>query len=253
MPTFPLSFPILFEGTVTPWKTAGHIVNRTALRVGLRQEDDPFESRDKNMIQLCALLEEIGQDLWDERPWSHLLRVGELTTTTGDSAYPLPDGFGFLANNTAWDRTSRLPLGGPITAAAWQAEKGSLATPFSLQLRLWQQQLQFFPDTDTPGDRDIAFEFGSRYWVQRPGQDSPDTDEVTASADIIWYDPRLCIAKLRLTWLEAKGLPSEAAERDYLRRLGKTSANDSPGGIVVLGGRQCGLPSPHTADTWDQG
>ncbi len=252
MPLFPLSFPILFHGTVTAWKTAGHIINRTALRVGLLPVDDPFTSTNKNFIQLCALLEELGQSLWDERDWTHLTRVGTFTTVADTSAYPLPDGFGYLRNSTTWDLTLRQPLRGPLSAKEWEAEKALAVAPISLGLRLLNEQLQVLPEA-TPADREVAFEFQTHWWVQAAAQDGPGQDEVTTSDDVCWFDHRLLIAGLRLAFLEAKGLNADSAKRDYDRMLSKSTSNDAPAQVLTLGtpGNSYLRPYPILPDTWE--
>ncbi len=249
---FPLSLPIVFEGTVSAFKTAGWIINRTALRVGVPGAEDPFASSDKNMVRLVALLEEVGQDLWDERHWSHLSRVGLLETVADQSAYPLPDGFGYLRSNTAWDRSQSVPIRGPITAEAWNAEKAfSTTSNLRLGIRLLNQQLQLLPEA-TPADREVAYEFQSRYWVQPTEATEPTRDELTAATDVVWFDPRLAIAALRFEWLDDMGFPSDGARLRYDRLLAKTASNDSPGETLNLasGSDYRGRPYPYTPDTW---
>ena len=101
------------------WDTAGNIINDAATELGLQafqaKAADPFASTDPNMGQLCQLLKSVGRDLAKRREWTHLRAIHTLTTVEGVGWYALPADFGRMINQTGWNRTNRLPLGGPLS------------------------------------------------------------------------------------------------------------------------------------------
>lgn len=238
MPTFPLVFPIVFA-TTGPWMTAGDIINKAAVRVGLAAVEDPYASGDANFVLLRSLLEEVGQDLYDERVWTQLLLEYAFTTVQGTATYALPAGFGFIVNQTGWDRTNRYPLGGPLTPSEWAYLKGVVAgVSTRIAFRPLQGQLQIYPDTDTPGGRDIRFDYVSKHWVQTATAMAPDKEAPDSTSDLIWFDHRLVIAELRTAFLEERGLERSAAERRRERLRGKSMGNDSPSRVLRLGNQE---------------
>lgn len=150
--------------------TAGNIVNDAAVSLGLvsfgQAPADPFASSDANIGQLCQLLKEVGRDLVREREWSHLLQTYTFNTVQGTARYPLPLDYSRFINQTAWNRTNRLPVGGPLTPQNYEYLKARLVgVVFNVLFRVIQQQFQAYPDTNTPGDYVIAYEYVSSFWV----------------------------------------------------------------------------------------
>jgi hypothetical protein len=81
---------------------------------------------------------------------------GVLTALTG------PD-FGWILNETMWDRTSRRPVFGPKAPAEWQQLQAQLMNGPWWQYRIRGGQLLFTP-APAVGDQ-IYFEWISKYWV----------------------------------------------------------------------------------------
>lgn len=145
---------------------AGTIINDAAVEVGLAADSDPLTSTDPNFIQLCGLLKSLGRDLWREKEWTQLQQVYTFTTVADQARYDLPADFGAMIEQTGWNRTSRLPLGGPLSPQQWEYLKAfQTGVVFTVLFRPMNQQLWLIPDIDTPGDFAIGFEYVSRYWA----------------------------------------------------------------------------------------
>jgi hypothetical protein len=108
------------------WDTAGSIINDAAIEIGLAPVADPYTSTDPNYIQMCGLLKSVGRELVHQRQWNHLRGEHTFTTVLGQSVYPLPDDYHNMIDQTWWNRTNRLPLGGPMSAQEWQYLKARL-------------------------------------------------------------------------------------------------------------------------------
>lgn len=153
------------------WDTAGNIVNDAATELGLQsfqaKSADPFGSTDPNLGRLCQLLKSVGRDLQRKRGWTHLQNVCVLETVENQAQYALPIDFGSMTNQTGWNRTNRMPLGGPLSPQEWQYLAGQLAgIVFTVLFRPMHGQLLLYPDTSTPGGYTLAYEYASRWWVQ---------------------------------------------------------------------------------------
>ena len=87
-------------------------------------------STDSQVLQLIALLNEIGNDMALRGSWQALTFEANHTTVAtedqGAIATIASNGFRNLKNGTIWDRTTVLPVCGPRDAADWQAMKANL-------------------------------------------------------------------------------------------------------------------------------
>lgn len=221
MPTFPLTFPIVFQGTSTPYDVAGDIINQAAAELGLAPSmaADPYASTNPLYFQLRSLLTSLGRKLWRLRNWSQLHWVHTFTTVAGQGAYPLPDNFGRMLSRTAWNlsQTRGMDALSPESYRAYRAR--GLSPMAALDFRIQQQQFQLLTESGTSAGQNIAYEFTSRSWVQTDGQATPDKDAPTASTDTIWFDPDLVTAGLKARLKIEKGMPGAQDAQDEFDEL----------------------------------
>lgn len=225
-----------FRATGTPipvWDTAGNIVNAAAVEVGLSDVADPFASTDANIKQMCWLLKSLGRELIHARtgpPWSYLRKEYVFTTVAGQSQYCLPQDWHNMIEQTGWNRTNRLPVGGPLSAQEWQYLKARLVgVVFNVLIRPMNRSMNLYPDTNTPGGYVIAMEYCSSWWVSPTGAPNATTTDIpTLSSDRVWFDPLLLIRGLKLSFLKAKGFDTTSAQQDYNRVLAAAEAQDAP-------------------------
>src|SRR6266481_4730387 len=108
------------------YATVASLISDAAVELGLVSADivDPYASTDPNILQLVRLLKSGGSSLARYREWSHLQKEFTFQTVNGQNAYPLlPTDFLSLVPNSGWNRTTQIPLGGPIGAQYWQFRK----------------------------------------------------------------------------------------------------------------------------------
>lgn len=156
--------------------TAGNIVADAAAELGLisyaaKNGLDPFGSSDANLGQLAQLLKAAGTDLLRRRAWSQFSSTYAFVTISGQATYALPPDFSRIVEETEWNRTNRLPLGGPLSPQEWGYVKGQLSgVVFNVLYRIEQGQIRLYPDVNTPAGYTIAFEYVSNAWVQSAAQ-----------------------------------------------------------------------------------
>ena len=89
------------------------IINRVAVEIGLNKTTDPVASTDESFVQLRGLLDSAGQELVRLHQWQIMSGEFSFTTQDGDTGiYDLPDDFAYMVDQTGWDRSSNVPLGG---------------------------------------------------------------------------------------------------------------------------------------------
>jgi hypothetical protein len=129
------------------FSSAGDIINDVAAEVGLGTVGDPYTSTDQNFIQLCRLLKSAGRTLTLDSDWTHLRGEFVFTTVLGQTQYTIPPDFNNMIDQTGWNRTNRLPIGGPLTPQEWQYFKARLVgVVFNVLFRQMQQRWFLFPD-----------------------------------------------------------------------------------------------------------
>lgn len=156
------------------YATAGEIINRAARELGLQPVADPFASSDPNFLQLIGLLTSIGQELAMQHEWPQLIAEKVITTIAGKSDYELPQDFLEMVNQTGWNRSTRLPVGGPLSPSEWQYLKAALTgVVFNVLFRTskinssggaFAEAMRLYPTPGSAGIQ-IAFEYRSRNWV----------------------------------------------------------------------------------------
>ena len=200
------------------WPTAGSIVSAAAVEIGLSASADPYASHDPNVIQMCQLLKSLGRELVLTRNWTYLLKTHLFTTVQGQSMYDLPADYGAMLDQTWWNRTNRLPVGGPLSPQEWQYLKARLVgVVFNVLFRPQDGKIQLYPDTNTPGGFQIAFEYLTKFWVSSAatptvlGYDAPNVSD-----QLVWFDELMLTQGLKYKMLQAKGFDSTAAKEEYL-------------------------------------
>ena len=147
--------------------TAGDIVNEAAVEIGLSAVSDPYASTDPNFVQLRQLLKSLGREIVHTRRWTILRRERSFTTVQGQAIYPLPADFHEMLPQTWWNRTNRLPVGGPLSPQEWQYLKARLVgVVFNVLFRPMQGIIELYPDTNTPGGYNVVFEYQSEWWCK---------------------------------------------------------------------------------------
>lgn len=148
------------------WDTAEQIITDAAVEVGLGYIPSAYTSDDPNCVQLRYLLKSGGREIAKSRNWTHLRKEHTFTTVQGVSAYQYPPDFHSMMSQTWWNRTNRLPLGGPLSPQEWQYLKSRLTgVVFTVLFRPFGMLINLYPDTNTPGGYEIAFEYQSLWWT----------------------------------------------------------------------------------------
>lgn len=220
--------------------TAGQIINDALIEVGLSSVSDPFSETEANIVQMCTFLKSLGREIVHLHDWTILRKEATFTTVQGTPSYDLPTDFHEMYDQSGWNRTNRLPLGGPLSPQEWQYLKARLAgVVFTVLFRPMAGQIYIYPDNPTPDGYVVAYEYKSDGWVKVPigGGNFTYQDYPSQSTDIIQFDSLLMSRGLKLAWLKAHGFDTTNAQRDYDNVLMYTKGQDSFSPMLNLTGR----------------
>lgn len=233
------------------YEMAWDVLNDAALELGLIQAtiDDPYESTDQNIVQLRTLLKSVGRGLARDYHWTQLEKTKTFNTANGIPTYTLPADFVAIIDQTGWNRTTKLELGGPLSPQQWQeAQARGTSGDFRLQFRTTSNLVYLYPTPTTV--QAIAYEYRSNYWMFAYDSDQgsygsvPDIDGPSGDwHEKIAFDPLLIVRGLKLAFLRQKGFDSTAAEQDYQETLDACLGADGAAPVLSLNGRGCG-PRP---------
>ena len=204
--------------------TIATLINNVAVEVGLNASPAPLASTDPNFVQLIVLANKLGKQLMRRHEWQLLNRTYTFTTNSSGpptpevSYYPLPVDFNRIINQTAWNRTSRLPMAGPLTAQGWEWLVGLVSNQYTIYLgfRQWQGTFAVYPSPN-PASQTIAFEYQSNSWVQPAGTNTIDQrlQVLTSPGDIPLFDELMFQCGLKAAFLAAKGFDSSSAADEF--------------------------------------
>lgn len=224
------------------------IINAVRGRIGLRQVSAVISSTDPQLIQMAALANEEGQDLAGRREWSALIYEGSFTTLPetdqgiiDGGIVPAMQGFSYILNDTIFDRTSRLPIWGPLAPRTWQARKALPSTGPLSQFRIRGGHLLFDP-IPTAGHA-CFFEYKTRNWL------TDVTGSIKRSAwavdtDIPILDDHLMILGIKWRWKQSKGLDYAEDMQTYENNVADVMSRDGNRKVLRLDGGGSGVFDP---------
>ena len=229
---------------VTTLATANTILNRVAAEVGIEPITDPYGSTQQEFVQMRYLLDTAGEELCTSYPWELLNKPHQIITQVSDSGdYPLPDDFYYMINQTGWERTSNVPLFGPLSPQDWTYLLGRDLVSHTIyaSFRLKEGVFSIFPQPP-PDGLDINYEYISKNWVQDGTNLELYKDGVTAGADTPQFDKTLLSRYLKVKFLEAKGFDTTKAQGDFNQSFDFLTGFDKGAEILNTGRSARGFP-----------
>ena len=238
---------------VNRFNTVADIINQVAVEVaGLTPVEDPFATNDTSFLQLRFLLTAALQEMMELHEWQILVRSWQFTTVQGETGdYALPADFGYMINQTGWERNENVPLVGPLSAQDWTYLLGRdlVGSTIYASFRFDQDQFKLFPNQPVTANLDINLEYISRNLIQKAGSDPVEyTDKAEAAADIVLFPPNLVTRYLKVKFQEAKGLDSTAARGEFYRAFNGWAGRETGAKLLNAGRKWRGFPY---LDAWN--
>lgn len=186
-----------------------------------------YGTNDTQVRQIMRLLEEEGNDLASRHPWERLTIEASFTTLAaadqGTIASIATNGFRSIKNETIWDRTTVLPVCGPMSAAEWQARQALSIVGPQYRYRIRGGHLLVSPTP--PAGESWYFEYETKYWITDSGG-STYRNRFGADDDIILLPDDLTLQGLRWRWKKEKGLDYAEDMRTYEMQVKDAMGHD---------------------------
>jgi hypothetical protein len=234
--------------------TAIEILNRAAAEVGKAPINDPYASQDPIFVQMQFLLNTAGEELMQAYPWEFLVREHQFFTEEGVSEYDLPADFGYMLNQTGWEQSQNIPLGGPLSAQDWTYLKGRKLAQNTLyaSFRLREGKIFIYPDPPPVG-LDITFEYITINWALGGTPTETPQDKVILGSDIPLYDKTLITRYVKLKYLESAGFDTTKAQDDFAQSFSFLTGFDKGAQIISAGRNHRLYPYLSVLNLPDQG
>lgn len=150
-------------------RTLLQIVQAAANEMGLPTVATVVGNPDLQVSQMLALANRTGLELAAiEGGWNALRAEQLITLVPGTANYAFPADFSYYVQDTFWDRSTKWPLAGPLSAVDWQLLRtGLYPGGINARYRIMAGQIYFDP---VPSAADvIAIEYISSNWCQSAG------------------------------------------------------------------------------------
>jgi hypothetical protein len=183
--------------------------------------------------QLLQIAQREGRDLAARFAWKRMVKINTFTLTAAEdqglmnSTVVTSGDFDYMINGTFWDRTTSLPITGPVDETEWQTLKAFPVTGPYLKYRLFNNRLYINP---TPAADSVAFEYKSTHWCES----SSGTGQVkwTADSDIGRLDERLMTLGILWRWKARKGLEYQEDFISYERMVKDAMGRDKSAKVL---------------------
>jgi len=203
------------------------IIQDVSAEIGLSAPTSVVGNTDKKIIQLLQIAQREGKQLSDRYDWSAMQAEATFTQVAaalqGTVADLLGSDFDYIINDTMWNRTTQLPILGPLDQRDWQALQAFPVTGPYPQFRIQQGSIYFSPDGANATDT-IACEYKSNNWCEK--SDGTDQSKWVADSDVGLLNEELMTLGIIWRWEKRKGLDYAEDFNIYESRVADAMARD---------------------------
>ena len=214
------------------------MVNGAQDTIGLTRSTVVVSSSDGNTRTLLALAQTEGRELLERFSWPQTQAEATHTTLAAELQgvmTTIASGFGYIINQTFWNRTLTQPVTGPLSPQEWQLQKARVTTgPYS-SYRIQAGKLFAYPAP--PAGNTWVFEYQTINFCESSG--GTDQSAWAADTDVGLLDENLMQMGLVWRFKKKNGLDYSEDFRIYEQKLANETAR--VGGKKVLdmaGGNQ---------------
>jgi hypothetical protein len=226
------------------------IVNDFRLRKNMSAVASVIGSSDTGVLQMTALLQDIGDELAERNWWATLNINGTIVADGVTVLFPFPTAlvgipasdFAGMSAGLTFQSTlfPTLPVPGPVTNEEMNAFKAYPVAPLNPIWREINGQFEFFP---APALGEVyTYNYYSPRWIFSGGSRAL---RWAADTDVSLIDEKILTSGLEWRWLETKGLDYAEAFRRYEMRLSLADGRQDTSREVRTSNRMIGI-----ANSW---
>jgi hypothetical protein len=194
---------------------------------------------DPTAVRLLALANRTGRNLLKVQgsaPWQAAIKTYTFSTVNGTATYALPSDFESFLALTMWDRTNHVYLKGPISATEYEVLNSGSVTIASQIMSYFRVVGNLFTIFPTPTSaRTIAFQYGSKWWVDTNSDGVADSDVFVNDTDTTIFDDDLMVLGVRWRFLAADGGAFDVEKDEFQQALDAALASDGGKDIIRFG------------------
>lgn len=223
--------------------------------IGLTAPTSILGNTDDTAVRVLAAAQVAGKRLHRKHNWVALVTEYTFSTVVDQPDYALPSDFGWLENQTLWDRTNYEKIRGPLSAQDWQNYKSSvLATSATIwsryRLRNVSGTVKFSLHPTPDAIVSQVFEYVSTNWCES----SVGTGQASwqADADVGLIDEYLIERETKWRLLRSLGFTYDKEEIEAVEEFMTAKGRDGSAPVLSLETRR----GPHfigPADVPDTG
>lgn len=185
--------------------------------------------------QLLGIANVEGRALSRSHPWQNLTAERNFTTVAAElQTETLPADFGWIVDESMYNRTTTQPVLGPLSGRVWQGQKAygtSLTWP---QFRIRGNSFYFLPAP--PASESIYYEYVSKYWCESSG--GTDQERWAADTDVGRLDEYVMTLGIVWRWNKSKGHAYQEDYEEYEKQRLLAISRDGSRKTLNVGGRQ---------------
>lgn len=203
------------------------IIQDVADEIGLSNPSSVIGNDNRQVTQLLRLANKEGRELGDRYRWSDMMVESTFTQSAAALQGVVKTLFGSdyssILNDIMWNRTTQLPVLGPLAPRDWQALQAFPVTGPYPQYRIQRGSLYFSPVPDNATDT-IAVEFKSKNWCESSG--GTDQSKWADDTDVGLLDEDIMTLGIIWRWRHRKGLAYAEDFATYESRVANAIARD---------------------------
>jgi hypothetical protein len=235
------------------YSTAGEVLNRAAIQVGVDTAPDWYSSTNPDAIKLTECLRMAGEELLTE-VFGHLTSSVSFLGTGAIQQLELSADVGTFLEGGCWDSTDRVPLIGPMHPSELQAAYYALGFGTSDLSRMFGR---IGNTLSVPGyiplDHLYIFSYVSKWWVKDDTLGVPSKGAPAAMADVVVFDPLLIVLATKFHFLTMKGLDNSVAYSQLRARIEHVRGRDAGATVKSMTGGTVGTSATPWIGSWSGG
>jgi hypothetical protein len=217
------------------------MVTSVARRLSLPVSTVVVTATDPTTTNLYNIANEEGAELASSAPWQMLRKEWTFTTVATESqgTSSLPTDLGFYCQETAWNRTRRQQLIGPLDPMEWQRLKAMTVSPAIDTMTIRGSVMLIMPVP--AAGQTIAYEYISDKWCQNAAG-STTYNAWSADTDTGILSERVMGLGIIWRYKKGRGMSWDVEYQQYEEQKADAIASSTMRGIVAMGGGVWRIP-----------